>query len=241
MKTKILAHRGASAYAPENTMEAFRLGIELGADGIELDVHLTKDGEVAVFHDFTLARMTGKPGRVCDFTMAELKRLDFPIPTLGEVYELIEGFSKAQNRPLTINVELKTTEETYPSLPAKLLDLQGKIALSQIIYSSFNHYSLQTIRRLNPHVYIGLLYNLPLVDPQIYARHLHANAIHPPWHIIAALPDIVADCHALGIAVNTWTVNDPAMIRLMLSAGVDVIITDKPDVAIAQMNPCECA
>ncbi|MCL2498974.1 MAG: glycerophosphodiester phosphodiesterase [Defluviitaleaceae bacterium] len=248
MKTKILAHRGShlsrgageNVFAPENTLEAFRLGIEQGADGIELDVHLSKDGEVMVFHDLTLERMTGEPGRICDFTAEELKRLDFPIPTLDEVYGLINGLSITRNRPFTVNVELKTTEEVYPSLPAKLLDLQDRIGPSKIIYSSFNHYSLMDIRRIDPCAYIGLLYNLPLVDPYIYAQRLGANAIHPPWQIIAALPNTVDDCHTLGIEVNVWTVNDEAYIRKMLACGVDTVITDKPDVAVAQLNHCGC-
>ncbi|MCL2202796.1 MAG: glycerophosphodiester phosphodiesterase [Defluviitaleaceae bacterium] len=233
MKTKIWAHRGASAYAPENTMEAFRLGIAQGADGLELDVHLTKDGEIAVFHDFTLERMTDGTGRVCDYTMEELKQFSINdshfIPTLREVYALVASC----DRPLSVNVELKTIDNPYPTLPAKLLALQQEMALPQVIYSSFNHYSLMAIRQLDPNAHIGLLYNLPLVDPHVYACYVKTTAIHPPWQIIAALPNTVTDCQTLGIQVNVWTVNDDAHIRAMLAAGVDAIITDKPDVALS--------
>jgi glycerophosphoryl diester phosphodiesterase len=236
MKTKILAHRGASTLAPENTLEAFRLAIEQGADGIELDVHLTKDGEIAVFHDLTLERMTNGTGRICDYTMAELKKLTVgnscKIPTLNEVFNLTESHKS----PLTVNVELKTTEELYPALPQKLTALQHKLTYTEIIYSSFNHYSLKALRQLNPDAQIGLLYNLPLADPHIYAQHLQATAIHPPWQIIAALPHIVSDCHTLGIQVNTWTINDPAHIKALLACGVDAIITDVPDAAMPERD-----
>jgi glycerophosphoryl diester phosphodiesterase len=238
MYTKILAHRGASTHVPENTLEAFQLGIAQGADGIELDVHLTKDGEIAVFHDLTLARMAHATGRICDYTMAELKEFfingKYKIPTLREVYELVASYG----RPLTVNVELKTIPEPYPALPSKLLDLQAKIPCGTIIYSSFNHYSLMAIKQLNPAAHIGLLYETPLVDPHVYARHVQAAAIHPPWQIVAAWPHTVADCKAAGIKVNVWTVNDTAHIKMMLQYGVDTIITDVPDVAIAQRQSC---
>lgn len=224
---KILAHRGASAFAPENTLEAFRLGLELGADGLELDVHLTREGKIVVFHDPTLTRMTGKSGRISGFTLDELKALDFPIPTLEEVYAMANDFAKKQNRTLTINVELKTDEELYPTLPGKLLTLAPIVEFGTVIYSSFNHYSLTALRQLDPAVRIGILYNLPLVDPHLYAAHLKANALHPPWQIITALPQIVADCHALGIEVNVWTVNDETIAQKMHAAGADTLITDR--------------
>jgi len=224
--TKIWAHRGASGFAPENTLEAFQLGLDKGADGIELDVHLSKDGEVMVFHDLTLQRMTGQPGRICDFTLTELKKLDFPIPTLGEVYQLVNDYTRENPREITINVELKTYEELYPDLPDKLVCMETQLNSARVIYSSFNHYSLQTIRQVNPAAQIGLLYNMGLVDPHRYATHLQANALHAPWRILAALPQTIKDCHAAGIAVHAWTVNDPAVLEMLSAAGVDAVITD---------------
>lgn len=224
--TKILAHRGANTFAPENTIEAFRIAIEQGADGLELDVHLSKDGEVMVFHDLTLARMTGQPGRICDFTCAQLQALDFPIPTLREVYALV-------NRPMVVNVELKTYEELYPALTEKLINLENELKndFTEIIYSSFNHYSLQALRQCKPDAKIGLLYHLPLVDPHVYASYLKADALHAPWKILAALPKTVSDCHEKGIAVNVWTVNEPEIIKQMKGLNVDAIITDVPHLA----------
>jgi len=224
MKTKIWAHRGASAYKPENTLEAFQLALDKGADGLELDVHLSKDGEVLVFHDLTLNRMANQPGRICDHTLEELKRLDFPIPTLREVYHLAN--TQSNGRQITINVELKTDEELYPALPSKLLELEHEIHFGNVIYSSFNHYSLMALRQLKSDTPIGLLYNIGLVDPHLYAARLQANALHAPWQIIAALPQTVKDCHAAGIAVHVWTVNDAGVMELMCQAGVDAVITD---------------
>ena len=237
MKTKIWAHRGASAYKPENTLEAFALAIEQGADGIELDVHLTKDGHIVVAHDERLERVSNGTGLICDYTLAELKELNFNrqfldqpacrIPTLEEVYSLIRGTS------LTVNVELKTTEELYPELPEKLVNMAREHGMEErVIYSSFNHYSLQELKKINPDAQIGLLYQLGLIDPWVYAKYVNADAIHPPYKVIAVFPKIVARCHENGIMVNVWTVDDPKALCYMYRCGVDAVITNKPDVAL---------
>ena len=129
MKTKVWAHRGASAYAPENTLEAFRLGAEQGADGVELDVQLSKDGELVVIHDETIDRVSGGHGYVRDYTLEELRKLQFNkthpeyqdvrIPTLGEVYDLLKPLG------LEINVEIKTGIYFYPGIEEKLYLLDG--------------------------------------------------------------------------------------------------------------------
>lgn len=237
METKIQAHRGASAYRTENTLEAFSLAVEQGADGIELDVHLTKDGHVVVAHDERLERVSNGSGLINDHTLNELKAMSFNklfpdhpvcrIPTLGEVYELIKPTR------LTVNVELKTTELMYPELPQKLVELERGYGMGgRVMYSSFNHYSLLALRQLDRNAEIGLLYALGMVDPWVYAKYVSANAIHPNYAIIAALPDTVVKCHENGVKVNVWTVDDPKIIGYMLKCGVDAIITNKPDVAL---------
>ncbi len=151
MKTLIQAHRGASAYCPENTLEAFAKAMEMRADGIELDVHLSKDGEIVVAHDARLERVSNGEGFINDHTLKELKSLDFGklssdghtcrIPTLSEVFSLVKP------TVITVNVELKTTERMYPELPRKLLALADEYAMGErVIYSSFNHYSLKEIK-----------------------------------------------------------------------------------------------
>ena len=237
----IQAHRGASTCHPENTLEAFSAAIEQGADGIELDVHLSKDGEIVVAHDAQLERVSNGTGYINDHTLEELKALDigwFPlegnayrIPTLSEVFSLVKPSG------LFVNVELKTTERLYPDLPAKLLALADEYGMGErVIYSSFNHYSLKHIKALDPKARIGLLYELGIVDPWVYANYVGADAIHPHYYVIAALPETVALCHEHGVKVNVWTVDDPGAIRLMLKCAVDGIITNKPDTAAACRN-----
>lgn len=238
MRTKIQAHRGASAYRPENTLEAFSLAIDQKADGIELDVHLTKDGHVVVAHDERLERVSNGSGLIHDHTLAALKLLNFNklfpdqpvcrIPTLEEVFALV------QDAPVTVNIELKTTELLYPELPEKLVQLERQYAMSdRVLYSSFNHYSLLAVKKINPTAQIGLLYAMGIVDPWVYAKYVFASAIHPHYFIISALPETVARCHENGIMVNVWTVDDINAMRFMISCGVDAIITNKPDIAVA--------
>lgn len=238
MLTKIQAHRGASAYRPENTLESFALAIEQNADGVELDVHLSKDGHVMVAHDSRLERVSNGSGHIKDHTLVELKSLNFNklfpdqpvsrIPTLGEVYELVKSTG------LTVNVELKTTEHLYPELPEKLMQLEREYAMDgRILYSSFNHYSLLDMRKLNPSAKIGLLYELGMVHPWVYAKYISADAIHPHYLVITAFPDTVVKCHEAGVLVNVWTVDEQKALETMYKYGVDAVITDKPDVAAA--------
>ena len=151
-RTLVWGHRGASGYAPENTMAAFEKAVELGADGIELDVQLTKDGELVVIHDETIDRVSDGSGWVKDYTYAKLIKHNFnrthpeyehaQIPTLEEVYALIKPTD------LTINVEIKTGVVFYPEIEARVLDLTERMGLMErVIFSSFNHYTIQKNQR----------------------------------------------------------------------------------------------
>ena len=232
MGTKILAHRGASAYYPENTMEAFEAAVQQGADGFELDVHLSKDGHVVVFHDASLERVSNGKGLVVEYTLSELKQLEVSgcrIPTLSEVYEL------AAAKGMFVNVELKTAQPLYPEMPEKLLQLEAEHKMEeQVLYSSFNHYVLKELQALKPSVKTGLLYDCGLVDPWVYAKYVKADAIHPYHYIIEALPETVANCHKAGIMVNSWTVDEPQIMQQHFKLGVDMLITNKPDVAVKE-------
>jgi glycerophosphoryl diester phosphodiesterase len=237
--TRILAHRGADAYRPENTLEAYSLAIQQGADGIELDVHLSKDGQVVIAHDERLERVCDGTGFIKDHTLEELKKFNFnkpfpdqprcAMPTLAEVYELVK------DTPLMVNVEIKTDVMRYPGLPQKILDIERDFDMGgRIHYSSFNHRSLMELRSIDAGTDIGLLYELVIIDPWFYARYVHANAINPAYRAILAYPETVDRCHENGIKVNVWTVDDPGHIDLMLEYGVDSIITNCPDVALAR-------
>jgi len=241
MKTMIHAHRGASAYRPENTLEAFSLAIEQKADCIELDVHLTKDDKIVVAHDELLDRVSNGTGHINDHTLDELKSLDFGksipgspvcrIPLLSEVFSLVYPTN------LSLNIELKTTDRLYSALPEKLIALAEEYAMGErVIYSSFNHYSLRQMKEIDPSAKIGLLYQMGMVDPWVYAGYVRAEAIHPHYFIVASLPETVARCHENGIKVNVWTVDDKGAVLLMLECGVDGIITNRPDTAVALRN-----
>lgn len=140
--TEIFAHRGASGYAPENTLEAFRLAMEQGADGIELDVHLTKDGEVVVIHDETLNRTSNGQGKVRDYTLEELKKFSFhnhmekykgvQIPTLKEVLDLVE------NSSMKVNIELKTGIYWYEGIEAKTMEIVKSRKMADFLETYLN-------------------------------------------------------------------------------------------------------
>jgi len=232
-----VGHRGASAAAPQNTLAAFRKAIELGADGVELDVQLSADGHVVVIHDFSVDATTDGTGRVAEKTLAELKALDAGakfspqfagerIPTLGEVFDALEG-------KLLVNVELKVPLRSYnTALVAPVLAVVRKHGMDKrVLFSSFNRHVLRAMGQLAPDLPIGLLY-----APQspVYARHAWLEpfephqARHPHFSMLSA--PIISWYHRRGLRVNTWTVDNPAVMRLLAAAGIDGIITNKPDV-----------
>lgn len=232
----IYGHRGASAHAPENTLEAFRLAMEMGADGFELDVHLSKDGELVVIHDETVDRTTDGTGFVRELTLQQLKELDASnamggykdcrIPTLKEVYTLI------QDTHHIVNVEIKTDECDYPEIEEKCLALAKEMGVEdRIIYSSFNHYTLLKMRRLKSDVKLGMLFGDIMVKPWEYAKQLNVDYLHP-MKLNIYVPDFAEKATEAGYGINMWTVNDKATIAFCLEQNVG-IITNYPDVAVA--------
>lgn len=230
---KIWAHRGASAYAPENTMPAFEKAIELGADGIELDVHLSRDGEVMVCHDDTVDRCTNGTGKVRKMTCEQLKSLDcsytFPeyrgvqMPTLREVYQLI-----APTR-LTVNVELKPRTFLDIGLEQKCIALAEEFGMTdRVIYSSFHFTRLRRLRLIDQNIPSALLYES---WKSLLIRHLNhrsRTALHPEFADMFR-KEAVERIHRAGQQVNVWTVNEPEDVRRLAELGVDAIITNKPD------------
>lgn len=236
MKTVIWAHRGASGNAPENTLAAFKMASDLGADGIELDVHFTLDRQVVVVHDDDVKRVTYHEGAVSSMTLAQLKKLDFSnkmaafagekIPTFEEVLALVEPTK------MRINIELKTNCENPCGLEEATHALVEKYHMQdRIMYSSFNHYSLLQVKTFAPKIACGILYSNKLAKPWDYAASLGLDAVHPMFNSINQ-PDYMKNCHAAGILCNTWTVNTKEDIIRMLDAGVDGIITNYPELAL---------
>ncbi|ASS76152.1 hypothetical protein CIG75_15185 [Tumebacillus algifaecis] len=233
-----LAHRGASGYAPENTMAAFRIAKEIGADGFEFDVQLSKDGVPVIIHDEALVRTTGAKGYVIEHTSDELARLDAGvwygqdfqgqrIPTLEQVLQTYGD--------LYLNVELKNSYHEMPGLEEKVIELIRNYGVEQnVLISSFHHKSMQTLHRLAPDLKTGLLYDCVLVDAVTYAKRLGASALHPFYGTVKA--DLLREAKAAGVQVNVWTVNDEEQMRLCAEAGVDAIITNDPQLLYEVLN-----
>lgn len=227
---KIFAHRGASSYAPENTLPAFALAASQGADGIELDVHLTRDGQLVVIHDETLERTTNGSGWVKDHTLAQLQQLradnhmpgfaDASIPTLEQVLELVKPTG------MLVNIELKTSLIWYEGLEEKTVELVRAMGMEdRVIYSSFNHYSIEKVRQLDPEAETAYLYSDILCDVEKYAAARGVKGLHPGlWNVQMA--DFLRIYLDSGLAVRVWTVNERQDMEQLLAAGADVITND---------------
>ena len=234
-RPQIFAHRGAKTVAPENTLPAFQRALAMGIDGIELDVHCSKDGQLVVIHDESLDRTTRGVGKVGEYTAAELARIDagtsfhadfagVGIPTLEEVFDLVGNRCQ-------VNVEIKSEDPNGGDQAEPLIALLAARNLyDQVIVSSFNPPSLIKTRALAPKVRLGLLYYLPLpafLRDAWFTPIIQPEAIHPYHRLINA--DLMAWAKARGCAVNTWTVNDEKEARRLAELGVDVIMSDVPD------------
>lgn len=230
----IIAHRGASALAPENTMAAFRLAKELGADGIELDVMLSADDRLVVIHDQSVNRTTNGQGKVNEMGWDSLKTLDAgsyfddrftgePLPLLDQVFEELGG-------QFLINVELKNYATPRDQLTEKVIDLIMQMGLkNSTILSSFNARNLLKAESLEPAIPRGLL-TLPGLPGIPYrgwlGKRYHYDALHPYHKDVNA--KMVSRLHAAGKKVNVWTVNKLEDLRRMRDLGVDMVICNDP-------------
>lgn len=229
--TKIWAHRGSSGFAPENTMPAFEVAKELDVDGIELDVQMTKDGELVVIHDETINRTSDGKGYVKDFTLEQLRKFNFAknkpgfgfvtIPTLREVYELF------QDTDYVINVELKTSVIPY-DLEEKVHELTVEMGMEdRVIYSSFGHASVLKMQRYVTKEQTAFLFCDGWLDVASYGAGHGVAAMHPDMTYLE-LEKMVRECHEMGMKVHVWTVNEEEDALLLRDMGVDAIITNHP-------------
>ena len=237
-KVEVWAHRGASGYAPENTLEAFALAIEQGADGVELDVHLSGDGEVVVIHDETVDRTSDGSGRVADLPLAALKALNFHkpkpryaplcrIPTLEEALQLLAPTG------LCLNIELKNDAEPYPGLEEKCVERVARARMEgRVWFSSFNHQSLARIKAIDGSLRCGALCGRGFRDPLAHAQALGIEALHLHHGALRGTKSFVAACHADGLRIHAWTINAVRTLRAMARDGVDAVITNYPDRAL---------
>jgi glycerophosphoryl diester phosphodiesterase len=235
----IIGHRGASGDAPENTLAAFDLAMAQNADGIEFDVHLSKDGVPVVIHDFTLKRTTSGRGRVRDHTAAELKRLDagswfnrrFPgradpsyagesIPTLAETLTWVRA-----NHCLAY-LEIKQGRVPYPGIAERVMvEIRSAGLASLVTVISFRSATIRQFRRLQGEIAAGLDCTRPLAAIQM-AKSVGARTVLPHWRF--AGPRFIARAHRAGLAVVVWGLDDREAMGRKLTQGMDGIITGYP-------------
>ncbi len=229
-----IAHRGFSGKYPENTMLAFEKAIEAGADGIEMDVHFTKDGELVIIHDELIDRTTNGKGYVVDYTYDELSKFDASasftgtygfnkIPTLREYFELVKPLPD-----FITNIELKTGINEYSGIEKAVLDLIAEFDLEDnIIISSFNHFSVMRAKAINPNIKCGYLTESWIYDFGAYTKARGIECVHPLY--LSLNEESVSEIKKNGIQINTWTVNKPEDVERLYNLGIDAVIGNFPD------------
>lgn len=242
----LFAHRGASLYAPENTLAAFELALRQGADAVELDVKLTADGQMVVIHDQTVDRTTDGKGWVKDLSLAEIRKLDagshFDISFQGEPVPTLEEVLKAVGQLTFTNIELTNYASTTDDLPEKAAALVKRLKLTRrVIFSSFNPIALRRVKRALPEVPVGLL-ALPggrgmLVRGWIGRLLVRYQTLNPERSDVT--PKLVERLHRQEREVLTYTVNERAEMERLFRAGIDGIFTDDPPLALQVRSEIE--
>lgn len=234
---RIFAHRGYSGKYPENTMLAFEGALKLSVNGIELDVHKTKDGKLAAIHDESIDRTFLGNGLVKDYDLRDLKKLenrdekfreniDSIIGTLEEVILLVSF-----KDDFILNIELKTDVIHYNGIEEDVLEmLDSYDMIENTIISSFNHESLKVCKKINKNIKTAVLYSEPIEDIVNYAKELGVYAIHPDYKLVDK--SLIKKCHENNILVNAYTVNEKEDIERLIEEGIDGIITDYPNIAL---------
>lgn len=229
-KHKIImtAHRGASGFAPENTLASIRKAMEIGADYSELDVQLSKDGKVVLIHDKTLDRTTNGKGPISEWNLADLQTLDAgfwfdekfkdePLPTLEQVIELVKGKMK-------LNIEIKVSEFNQ-ELADKVVDLvRSEKFKKDCMITSFDQPTVEYVRKVAPELKVGLIFGKDYKDSVFIGN----------WQVLSSNEanineKFMTKAHNAGKHVHVWTVNDEKEMNKLIKLGVDGIITNYPD------------
>ena len=234
---KVFAHRGFSGAYPENTMLAFRKAIEAGADGIELDIHESSDGQLVIVHDESLKRTTGVDALVSDLPLKDLVRIkasktkddafEATLPSFEEFCDFMKN-----NGSFVTNVEIKTNNTWYQDIERKAVDMVRAFGLEKrIIFSSFNWISVMRAKQLAPEIECGFLY-----EDQKH-NHLAAQALdagiqylHPDFRLLD--DETVEECRQSGIGLNVWTVNTEERMRQLMVWDVNCVISNYPDMCL---------
>ncbi|WP_113907843.1 glycerophosphodiester phosphodiesterase [Aliidiomarina celeris] len=222
----LIAHRGASAVAPENTLASFERALDAKADGIEIDI-IEVDGEIYVFHDRYLERLAAQPGRIQDLTQAQISTLkvfgQHPIPTLQETLSFLQG-------RCLLNIEMKSEIDTHRL--AALLDwacAEQGFANNQLLVSSFDHHWLQSLKNLRPQTLLGALTASCHLDYAAFATTLEAWSAHIDINVVNSR--FVEDAHQRGLKVFVYTVDEAHDIAWLKKMGVDGIFTNHPQLS----------
>lgn len=232
--TKIFAHRGFSAQYPENTMKAFVEAGKAKADGIEIDIQMTKDGEVVIIHDEKVDRTTNGSGYVQEFSYKELRSLNagHRFKRIGKeaIPTLIELFDWMQDNTIICNIEMKNNKLPYKGMEEKTIEIIRKYGFeNRIIFSSFNHYSLVHSYRKAPEIETAPLLSDGIYQPWIYANAIGSKGFHPNYKRISQ--EIIKSSVDKNIQVRAYTVNNPKTMRVLMNEGISAIITDEPILA----------
>lgn len=220
-----IGHRGAKGHESENTLISFQKALNMQVDGIELDVHLSADGELMVIHDETIERTTNGKGFVNKLSLRELKTFQIDgkhqIPMLKEVFDLV-------NQDCFINIELKSYDaaEKVVSLIEKYVSKKGW-KYDRFLVSSFDWNALQQVRFLNEEIPIGILTETDLDLALAFAKFIQAKSIHPYFHLLTK--ENTAKIQEIGIQVYPWTINEIEDIQKIIALNVNGIITDFPN------------
>jgi len=234
----LIAHRGASGHAPENTLAAFRKAVTLGASFIETDLQLTRDARLVAIHDETVNRTTNGKGAVHDLTLAELRRLDAGswfgsefagerIPTIEEILDFAKKYD------VIFYLEMKPGG-AFGSEHALISGLRASGEIARTIIISFDAAILANVRKIEPTVMTGLLYDGQIEKPIDQALEVGARQLAVRGDLVS--PALLTAARAKDLQVVCWTVNNAAHMRLLMDAGVDGIMSDYPDRLVATAN-----
>jgi glycerophosphoryl diester phosphodiesterase len=241
------AHRGGAALWPENSLLAFRNALALGADFLELDVHLSRDGEVMVIHDATLDRTTDGSGPVRERTAAELRALHLkdrggaptaePVPTLDEVVAL----AAAGQRQMLLEIKTDDRKRRYPGIEEKVMAVLDRHRFTSFaIVMAFERETWRRVREIRPDARAGALYSaraLPAaaIEPELQAlRQAGIGFVGLEQRLVTA--DVARQARLAGLTLGVWTVNERDAIERFIGQGVGVVITDRPDLAKAALG-----
>lgn len=234
----ILAHRGANKVAPQNTLPAFKKAVEFSADGIETDVHLTKDGKLVICHNYTVDDTSNGKGTISDMTFEELRSLDFgsyfsadfkgvTLPTVEELFGVVKDMT-------LINIEIKAPQVKNDLVKRTVEEIYNFGLQDKVIVSCFEPECLREAKELAPELDTALLYETGDLGNEImsfgvanYCKQLKVRAAHPE-HILVT-KELVEDLHSNNLKVNPWTVNDEEAIIRLADWGCDALITNVPD------------